>query len=110
MAGFVRRESVRNLLKECCKMYNLDHPHVLKLVGVCMDGGPSPYIVMPFMANGCLIGYLQKERANLLLSPQSTKPEDAVSSSITEIVYYYLLNRKSLLSVTVDSLKSGYLV
>ncbi len=35
-------------------MYKFDHPNVLKLSGVCLDGGPAPYIIMPLMANGSL--------------------------------------------------------
>ncbi len=63
-------------------MYKFDHPHVLKLSGVCMDGGPAPYIIMPFMANGSLSSYLKKERANLLaiLDPKTTEPDDVVST------------------------------
>ena len=62
-------------------MYEFDHPNVLKLIGVCVDGGPAPYIIMPFMANGSLNNYLKKDRDNLLLNPDSTNKEDAVSYS-----------------------------
>ncbi len=48
-----------------------------------MDGGPAPYIIMPFMANGSLSGYLKKERENLLFDPESTKPDDVVSTIYT---------------------------
>ncbi len=49
-------------------MYDFDHPNVLKLLGVCLDGGPAPYIIMPFMANGSLLKYLKEERESLVLS------------------------------------------
>jgi serine/threonine protein kinase len=62
-------------------MYKFDHPNVLKVLGVCMDGGPAPYIIMPFMANGSLNVYLRNERDNLLLDPASTKSDDAVSNN-----------------------------
>ena len=55
------------LLKECVKMKELDHPNILTLIGVCLDGGPAPYIVMPFMARGSLLSYLKKERENLVI-------------------------------------------
>ncbi len=61
-------------------MYKFDHPNVLKLSGVCLDGGPAPYIIMPLMANGSLNGYLKKERENLLLDPESTKLDEVVSN------------------------------
>ena len=64
-------------------MYKFDHPNVLKLSGVCMDGGPAPYIIVPFMANGSLNVYLKKERENILLDPESTEPDDAVSEYCT---------------------------
>ena len=77
-AGFVHKDLVEDLLKECAKMYEFSHPNVLKLVGVCLDGGPVPYIIMPFMANGSLLTHLKEERKNLVLDPQSTSAEDAV--------------------------------
>ena len=47
------------------KFFN--HPNVLSLIGVCLDTGAAPYIIMPYMANGSLQQYLKKERANLIL-------------------------------------------
>ena len=61
-------------------MSDFNHPNVLKLIGVCLDGGPAPFIVMPFMANGSLNAYLKKERESVLLDPETTSPDDAVSS------------------------------
>ena len=65
--GFLQKELVTDLLKECVKMQEFDHPNVLKLIGVCLDGGPAPYIIMPFMANGSLLSYLKEERGKLIL-------------------------------------------
>ena len=50
-------------------MQQFDHPNVLQLVGVCLDGGPAPYIIMPFMANGSLLSHLKEERENLVVEP-----------------------------------------
>ncbi len=52
-------------LEECAKMLYFSHPNVLGLIGVCLEWGPSPVIILPFMANGCLLNYLKKERENL---------------------------------------------
>ena len=68
-------------------MYAFDHPNVLKLSGVCMDGGPAPYIIMPFMANGSLKDYLLKERENLLLDPNSAEPDYVVKMNFWQ---YYI--------------------
>ena len=50
-------------------MKEFDHPNVLRLLGVCLDGGPAPYIIMPFMSNGSLLSYLKQERESLVLDP-----------------------------------------
>ena len=70
-SGFLQEELVQDLLKECAKMMEMNHPNVLALIGVCLDGGPAPYIVIPFMANGSLLSYLKKERKNLTLDSPS---------------------------------------
>ena len=49
-------------------MSRFKHPHVMGLIGVCLDAGSAPYIVMPYMANDCLLDYLKKERDNLVLT------------------------------------------
>ena len=59
------------MMKESEKMQNFKHPHVLNIVGVCVDGGPAPYIIMPFIANGSLLAYIRKEKTNLVV------PKDA---------------------------------
>lgn len=58
------------MIAEINKMENLKHPNVMSLIGVCLDSSSGMYkmsIVMPFMANGSLLGYLKKHRANLYL-------------------------------------------
>ena len=55
------------MVKESVKMYGFEHPHVLSVIGVCVDAGPAPYIVMPFMANGSLLTYIKKEKMNLVV-------------------------------------------
>ena len=39
-------------VEESLKMSRFRHAHVMGLIGVCLDAGPAPYIVMPYMANG----------------------------------------------------------
>ena len=67
-------------MEESIKMKHFDHPNVLHLIGVCLDAGPAPYVVMPYMANGSLLHYLKKERNNLVL-PVGVD-DDVVSDSI----------------------------
>ncbi len=69
---------MNDLLRECTRMQAFDHPNVLKLLGVCLDGGPAPYIIMPFMENGSLLSYLKEERGSLVLDPDCADSENVV--------------------------------
>ena len=64
-------------MSESVKMKRFDHPNVISLIGVCIDAGPAPYIIMPFMGNGSLLSYLKKHRTELM--PSDTADEDIVS-------------------------------
>ena len=57
-------------------MYSFKHPNVLTLNGVCLDGGPNPYIIMPFMANGSLHAYLKKNRGMLTVASKDDCVEE----------------------------------
>ena len=65
-------------------MKNLNHPNILNLIGVCVDGGPAPYIVMPYMANGSLLVHLRKNKRQLVLSDNNE--QEVVSDYKTHIV------------------------
>ena len=92
LKGFMQEELVTDLLKECAKMKELDHPNVLTLKGVCLDGGPAPYIIMPFIPNGNLYAHLKKHRETLVIDPKSTDLVDTVSS-------YVYIRRSTILMV-----------
>ena len=80
-AGFYDEQAIQELVKECAKMSIMDHPNILTLRGVCLDGGPAPYIVMPFMTNGSLLSYLKRERGGLVIT-SNLDDEDKVSNSV----------------------------
>ena len=80
LSGFVHKELADDLLKECVKMSMFDHPNVLNLIGVCLDGGPAPYIIMPFMENGSLLSYLRKKK-DVLVSEPVAGIQDVVSAT-----------------------------
>ena len=61
-------------------MHKFDHPNVIALLGVCLDAGPSPYIVLPFMANGSVLSFLRENKSSLQLSDDAE--EDKVYSYI----------------------------
>ena len=49
------------------------HPNVMSLLGVCLDMGPVPYIVLPFMSRGDLLTYIQQKQSSLVLDPDETE-------------------------------------
>ena len=87
LLGFIDNEAVQQeLLSECVKMKSLNHLHVMTLKGVCLDGGPVPYIVLPYMANGSLLSYLKKERSNLTVSRvEGDSGEEEMQSQVSLI-------------------------
>ena len=65
---------ITELLDESLKMKLFSHPNILNLIGVCVDAGPAPYVIMPYMANGSLLHYLRKERPQLTIA-EGAEPE-----------------------------------
>ena len=62
-------------VEESTKMSRFKHSHVMGLIGVCLDTGSAPYIIMPFMANGSLLKYLKKERNILVVNEDADADE-----------------------------------
>ena len=74
-AGNFDQLEVEKFVEESLKMSRFKHAHVMGLIGVCLDGGPAPYIIMPYMANGSLLKYLKRERGNIVLSENADEDE-----------------------------------
>ena len=68
-SGLFSANDVQQILQEVVKMQDFSHPHIMSLIGVCLDAGVG--VVMPFMANGSVLKYLKKERETLLLSEEA---------------------------------------
>ena len=43
LTGFFDQKTAADMVKESLKMEGMEHPHVLNIIGVCMDAGPAPY-------------------------------------------------------------------
>ena len=66
-ADIYSREQLSAFLAESLIMKDFHHPHVLGLLGVCFDAPDgTPYIVLPFMANGSVKTYLKEKRVHVL--------------------------------------------
>ena len=45
-------------------MLNFDHPNVMSLIGVCIDG-EMPLLIMPFMSKGNVLDYIRQNKKEL---------------------------------------------
>ena len=52
------------LWKEVTTMLSFEHPNVMSLIGVCIDG-EMPLIIMPYMPNGSVLGYVKRNKEEL---------------------------------------------
>ena len=78
-------------------MSRFKHPHVMGLIGVCLDAGIAPYIIMPYMANGCLLDYLKRERGNLVLAEKADDDQVCYSATIrvpSMCMYFYIAPKR----------------
>ena len=84
--GLFTPNDVQSMVSEITKMQEFHHPHVMPLIGVCLDAGSSVSIVMPYMTNGSLLDYLKKERGNLDLTVREDSDKVYCSSQNNYIV------------------------
>ena len=70
------KEQLNTFLAESLIMKDFHHPHILGLLGVCFNAPDgSPYIVLPFMANGSVKNYLKEKRAHVLVVHSRSFPK-----------------------------------
>ena len=70
------------------KMSRFKHSHVMGLIGVCIDAGSAPYIIMPYMANGSLIKFLKRERKNIVILDE-TDEDEVISHSVSASIIIF---------------------
>ena len=74
-SGNFDQSEVDKFVEESLKMSRFKHTHVMGLIGVCLDAGSAPYIVMPYMANGSLLEYLKKQRNKLVFTQDTDEDQ-----------------------------------
>ena len=62
------------LLKEVTTMLSFTHPNVMSLIGVCFDE-EVPLIIMPYMSNGTVLGYVRQNQEKLYFDTQPNQEE-----------------------------------
>ena len=75
------QEQVEALLRESVNMKAFKHPNVMGLIGVCLDMGRVPYIVLPFMSGGDLLTHVQQKQLSLVV--ECSENEEMVCSYFT---------------------------
>lgn len=65
---------VRKLTKEVDTMFYFDHPNVMSLIGVCVDG-EIPLLIMPFMAKGSVLEYVKHNKEELLHTSEAAQAQ-----------------------------------
>ena len=84
--------NISELLDESLKMKAFSHPNILNLIGVCVDAGPAPYVVMPYMERGSLLHFLKKERPHFTLAEGA---DSELVSPIPKLHHPMILNSHS---------------
>ena len=58
---------VDHLAKEVSTMLSFEHMNIMSLLGVCVEGD-TPLLIMPFMTNGCVLGFVKHHKDELFCS------------------------------------------
>ena len=77
----------------------LKHPNVMSLIGVCLDMGPVPYIVLPFMSGGDLLTHVQQKRSSLVLDRDETEELVRTHLTLSYVIHALLLMVHKLLLI-----------
>ena len=75
-------------------MAKFDHPNVMGLIGVSLSN-KTPFLVMPYMANGCLLSYLRKKRAELTIENESsTELVIGINIGSKNVCEYFIMSNR----------------
>ena len=73
-------------------MARFDHPHVMTLLGVAISQvHQTLYIVMPYMAQGSLLSYLRRHRADLTVGNEEMRDLVKESMSMSCLLFAILV-------------------
>ena len=56
-------------------MRSFSHSNVMGLLGICLNAGPAPYIVLPFMSGGSLLAHLKTNREEFVIKSDEYKEQ-----------------------------------
>ena len=99
--GEFNQAEINTFVEESLKMSRFKHAHVMGLIGVCLDSGAAPLIIMPHMANGSLLKYLKRERESLIVSEENDEDEVKCIFSSSSMQFHLLLLIQSIFAASV---------
>lgn len=70
-SAVTNENGIENIVKESMIMQKFNHHNVLEIYGICVDMGPAPCIVMPYMSGGSLKHYLVQQTNKFTLAEGS---------------------------------------
>ena len=69
------KQDSKKFLEEALRMREFDHPHILRLIGICLNKEDLPLVVLPFMKHGDLLSYIRnEENVSVLYKSLRKKP------------------------------------
>lgn len=89
LIGIFDANDVNDLVKESLQMRSFSHSNVMGLLGICLNAGPAPYIVLPFMSGGSLLAHLKTNREEFVIKSDEYK-EQVHTALITYIGQWWL--------------------
>ena len=93
-------EEVQSFMWESVKMKMFDHPNVMNLLGVCLDAGPAPYIVLPFMSGGDLLSHMKGRQGSLVLECDAR--EETIRQPLPPMHFDYMQLLQDMLNLILQ--------
>ena len=78
-------------------MLSFTHPNVMSIIGACFDE-EVPLIIMPYMSNGSMLGYVKQNREELLFDSQANQDVVCAKQSLIIIVLEQLTTKVGVIS------------
>lgn len=80
------QDLLRDFEREACLLSEFDHPHIVRLLGVCALGKPM-CLLFEFMARGDLSSYLRASNPNYLMTDKSSMETASSGGEYLPLLY-----------------------
>ena len=80
---------LKSFIEESVLMCSFNHPHVLGMLGICLDTVLSPHLLLPYMVNGDLRTFMRNKR-------DVAKASDTGYPEVDDILVEYMRDKHTL--------------